>query len=702
MFYYFYNTVKNKYFDELKDEKAPMREAVLFRKTVEEIPIFVEENDLIACRYGCESYEEKDKEIKEFKKIDYFTDKDREILKNLNEKFGMSVENCLGHICLNYERILNSGINSYIEEVEGELKGCTKGDKKDFLEAMLYSLNSIELYCKRIEAMAEECFENTQKNIYKKMAETVKRVPMNPANDFYEALTSVWIMHSLIAISDKCWASISLGRFDQYMYPFYKKVSENEEERKRVKEYIKSFFVYLNLYGDAACALNIGGMDKNGNDEMNGLSALLIETEKELQLASPLLAARINPKTDDEMIDSLIDYKLFGIGQPTFYGELPCRRAVMERGIPEAEAVKFTVNSCMGLFMTGEEIASMWGCVVNSHTPLEMAVNFGKPIFNELPFDIDLDIAKEPECEDELIKFYAKAFSEIMKKITDLNIKNEKNLAANSPNPLLSALTEGCVKAGKDRAVGARYNTQTVETYALINTGNAICAITELVFRQKKYTLKEMIEGIKNNYAGFEAMQRDIKSCDKYGTGVIKCDRICKRLCEEIAKACKRLNYDNISFLPSLHTLDNNVYYGEILPATFDGRNAGEPVNKNAGPSNENRSADPTGVILSAASLNQYMYSGGQPIDLYFDRALLESKTQRDKIKVLIKTYFELGGLQLQVNCIDVELLKAAYKEPDKYPYLIVRIGGYSRKFTELSKKSQKEFIERFEKEKGV
>ena len=133
---------------------------------------------------------------------------------------------------------------------------------------------------------------------------------------------------------------------------------------------------------------------------------------------------------------------------------------------------------------------------------------------------------------------------------------------------------------------------------------------------------------------------------------------------------------------------------------TLDGRLAGTPVNKNAGPTNDVRSSDPTSLIISAASIGQELFSGGQPIDLYFDRSLFDSKEKRDKIKTLVKSYLQLGGLQLQVNSVDVELLEEAYDDPASHPELIVRIGGYSLRFADLNKGSQREFIDRFKRER--
>ena len=161
-----------------------------------------------------------------------------------------------------------------------------------------------------------------------------------------------------------------------------------------------------------------------------------------------------------------------------------------------------------------------------------------------------------------------------------------------------------------------------------------------------------------------------------------------------VAKSCKKLGHDNRFYLPSLHTIEANIEYGMKLYATLDGRKAGIPVNKNANPSILLQKLEHTSQVLSAVSFDQTEFSGGQPIDLYFDKEWFKTKETRDKIKALIKTYFELGGLQFQVNSMDLELLEKAHAAPQDYPFVIVRKGGYSVRFSEMSKENRAEFIE--------
>lgn len=698
MFYQFYDYIKNKYFDILSPMTPLEREAEIFKKTCEEMPISIKSDDLICGRYGCENSDlYKVEDSRDFEYFNSFTKEEQRIKNELEEKYAIRLTFDRGHSLIDYEHIINFGLKSYVSKVENELliKGLTV-EKKTMLLSMLTAVEGVKTYMSRFSALAEKLFKETGNYVFLKMKKAMDKVPYEPSENFYEAISAVWIMHSLIPVSENCWASISLGRFDKYMFPFYQK----EEDKKEVKKLIKNLFEYLNLYGDAACAFNIGGMSAEGEDEINELSLLLIEIEKEICMPSPIFAVRINKNTDDKVIDSLIDKKLFSVGQPTFYGEESCREALINRGIPFSNVHKFSINSCMGLYMSGEEIASMWGCMLNMYLPLEMAINKGFPIRYSLPFVIKTKYVKTPEDKEELFCLYEQYLREICKGLFKLNRKNAQNVAINNPNPLLSMLTENCINSGLDRAIGAKYNTETIETMALANTANAIVAIDTLVFQNQKYTLQQLVVAAQNNFDGYGEILSDIKKCDKYGCGNERADMICRRLCKIISDICKEESYDNVYFIPSLHTLASNVDFGNRLYTSLDGRKMGECVAKNAGPTNDVRGAAHTDTLRSASSLIQKFFSGGQPVDLYFEAHMFESKEKRDKIKALIKTYFSMGGLQLQVNSVDTEILKKAYNNPENYGNIIVRIGGYSLPFVSLTKDEQREFIERFTSEK--
>lgn len=705
MFYQYYETMKNTYFDEMAKLPACMREAILFRKTVENIPLSIRDDDLLPGRYGSETPPAPTLR-RDFPFVDVYTEEERTVRRALMENFKIEARFDKAHTCIDYGRIVQNGLSWYMQKVERELeKTDVSKEKRQMLLAMRESLAASEIYAKRFGELALLQYQNAKNEQdaerLMRMHRAMQQVPMRGARNFYEGVVSVWTMHSLVPIAENAWWSISLGRLDQYLYPLYKQSLAEGESREQMKEYLKNLFVLLDSYGDGACALNIGGMGANGEEQLNELSYLLVEVEKEMALRAPIFVVRVSPNTPEALLDSVIDPKLFSIGQPTFYGELPCRRAVEERGVPKEEAHAFSVNSCMGLMMAGEESASMWGCVFNMHLPLELAVCGGKPLCRDLPMVLHT-VPRSVNTLEELLSLYEEYLHELLQQQFGFAHKNARNCAANSPDPLLSAITAGCVERGKDRAEYAKYNTETIEMTALVNTADAIWAIQILVFEQKKYSLSQLIQAARANYTGFEGILRDIRRCEKYGRGDTGVDGICARLCKMVSDICKQYSRDTLYYLPSLHTLDGNVSFGKGLYATLDGRLQDEPVSKNAGPANSSRTGDPTGMILSAGALPQHLMSGGQPIDISFMPKTLENKESRDKIKSLIKTYFRLGGLQLQVNAVDVTVLEKAYEDPAAYPDLIVRIGGYSVRFADMGKDSQREFIERFRYEQGI
>ena len=517
--YYFYSHInfQNKYYDELKSLPAPIREMTIFKKIVSELPLEIRDNDLIPGRYGSTVRPGPMPPVKEFEYISAYSPEELRVKNALVKSYG--IEPCFeaGHTCLDYGYIIENGIRAYEKKVLDELeKNVISEEKKTMLEAMLLSVECVKIYMERFSELASKKYRETGNKHFLTMQKAISKVPYEPAESFYEAIVSIWTMHSLSPLADGSWASISLGRMDQYLYPIYKRDKAKGVSEEEMMSCLESLFELLNLYGDGACALNIGGLDKDGNDMTNELSYLLLKVERKVCSASPILALRVNPNTPEKLIDECIDQKFFTIGQPTFYGEIPCRNAVAERGIPTEKSWNYAVNSCMGLFMVSEEIASMWGCKFNMHLALELAINGGKPLFGELPINIDIKAETEKITDiDELLRVYEKYLRKLCVVAFDFNRKNAQNMAANRPNAFLSMMTEGCIENGLDRAKGAKYNTETIEAMATANTANAICAINTLIFKEKKYTLEEYIKAAQNDFEGYDEILRDIKRCEK-------------------------------------------------------------------------------------------------------------------------------------------------------------------------------------------
>lgn len=712
-FYELYDYVKKECYDEILDRPAPIREAILFYEILKRMPIEIKPEDHIAGWYGYESMPEGIPSISEAAKenekyIDYSEMSKREIKEQFDFYFKFATLSTYraGHTCVDYGELINHGLDWYRDKIEKNIKKAKTGSEEEiYLSAMLIALDACEMYAMRFSNLAKELADKEKdpliKEKYLRMYETNRRVPMKPARDFYEAIQAIWTIHALTPISDNNWYSISMGRLDQYLYPFYEKSIKDGETDENIKAYLKNVFLLLDNFGDGSCAVNLGGLSYEGEDQYNHLSDLILDVELESNLRSPLIAVRMTKKTPDDVWMKIIDPRLFSIGKPAIYNEEECRKAMMYRGIPEREAATYTVSSCMALVMAGDETSDMWGCIFNMHLPLELTVNGGKPFHGELPFELKTKPLERINSMDDIHEKYEEYFREILAREMKISLKTEKHHALNFPNPLLSVLTRGCIEKGVDRMWGAKYRTTIVETFGIANTANALCAIEKLVFDEKKYTLPELVSATINDFEGFEGILKDIKGCDKFGTDSDLPDSHAVRLFNMVEKVCKDMYYDNVKYVPSLHTLDVNVQMGVRLGTTMDGRMKCTPVAKNGGPTNDVRRPDPTSLMLSAAKYEQYKFTGGNPIDLNFDKRILSDEDTRRKIAALFKTYFELGGMQIQVNAIDSKTLKLAYEKPEDYNHLIVKIGGYSMRFNDMTDEKKREFIERAEYEEG-
>lgn len=709
--------ISRPYYRELYQEETasmplPMREAFIFQKYLENIPLYIEPGDVIAGWYGYidekpegeRAYEEarRDQEAEESRK---WRESPRGIL---TEKYCWRAEGYdRGHALMDFEKMIARGTRAYIRDVDARLETVdAESSEGIYLAAMKASLIAGEILSARFAAlageMAAQAADEADKIRLQKIERLCRKLPMEPAEDFHEALQSAYLLYSLICIADGSWISISFGSFDQYMYPYYLKSKNAGVSDSEMEEMLVCFFRMLDLYSGWDCALSVGGVHKDGSDATNDLSYLLVSAEKKSGLRAPLFCVRVNPNTPERLMDEVVCSKLFEMGQPTFYSEYECRKAVMTRGIDEEEASRYHIHTCMQLEFPADQVAAAWGIVTNMHLPLELALNGGKPISGELPIELKTPPKTGYASVDEILAQYRLYFRELFEYVRDLMFWDVRERRLAEPCPWLSAVTNGCIEQGRDRWDGAtKYFDVTVETFGFANAADALGAVEQLVLKEKKYTIEELITAAANNYVGYEQIHRDIMKCPKYGMNIEEADDKARRILDVTEAVCAENRRDNIRFLPSLHTLDLDVAFGKTVAAMLDGRLSGEPFNKNAGPANAARCAGPTAMAMSACRINQRRLSGGQALDVHLAIRNIDSLEKRRKIAAYIRTYLASGGLQMQVNALSSETLKKAYAQPERYQDLIVRIGGHSRYYNDLPDDVKREFIHRISVEEG-
>ena len=707
--------IRRAYANELGDLSAPMREAKLFQKFIDLYPVHIEKEDIFAGWYGFCSKDDMNAAYPP--EPDKATARPLQILTPSREMPRMDAFFAHGfnpggydgaHHENNYKDILTHGMNWYGARIEAELaKEGNTADKVTYLEAMLESLKGVELLSNKYANLAKEMALNADDEKDRarllRIEAVCRKVPMNPPEDFFEAMQAAYLVRTLSSISYLCCISVSFGNFDQYMYPYYlaskaKGVSDDE-----IVAMLAQLYRMLNNYGGNDCAISVGGVDENDCDATNELSYLMIKAEKMTKLPSPLFTARIHANTPKEFLRELVSKELFEIGQPSFYSEEQCRQAVAFRGIDLREARNWNISTCMNIVMAGEDATHGWGCMVNTHLPLELALNHGKPLKGTFDVPLHTPPMEQYDSIDELYDQYKRYLRELLHIAMEWQYLETERMAKSFPNPFISVLTEDCIQKGKDRwDGGARYHNLIMEMLAFANTADAFTAIEQLVFEQKAYTLDDFVSAAQANYEGYEALHDQLLRSEKYGMNAERADGHARRVLDIAADLCDEMQSDNRRYLPSLHTLWLDVHWARGMYAFFDGRKNGEPINKNAGPTTLARRAGPTALVLSASKLDQIRYNGGQALDIHIGARNLDTETNRDKIGAFIKTYFALGGLQIQVNGLSCEILQKAYDHPEEYPDLLVRIGGHSRYFNEFDNDTKMKFIERFKVEEGA
>ncbi len=514
-------------------------------------------------------------------------------------------------------------------------------------------------------------------------------VPWEPAETLEDALQSLWLTHCLIAFSESAGCSLSFGRFDRYMLPYCEGRTDEE-----IMTLLADFFRLINNpFMDGAQNLNLGG-----EQGFNRLSRLILKTARKIALPAPILAVRYHESITGEDFRLACCRELACIGQPTFYGEESCRESILMRGVPASETNEdWAANSCMGIILPGREIQSMWGIGLSVPFFLELALNQGKPTEGEeIPLPLEVSVPETYASFDEL-------FDTVIR-IADAWITHYVNAEQDAirkrmkfmQNPFLSTLYRDCAERGKDMLDdGVRYRTTVVETFGLVNTIDALYTVQELVFHTGRHTLAELAEAVKNQFRGEEKLLQEIKALPKFGQNHEKVNELTKRFSNALADKIIAHNTDHFFYAPSLHTLNLHTRQGGFVSASLDGRLCGEPLAKNSGTA-PGIHADHTSLLLSALQIPQKRFTGGQPVDLYFPSGTWDSPEQLANFRALLRVWFNGGGLQLQINSVDVNTLQDAMEHPENYPDLTVRIGGYSMRFNQLNRAQQEDFIRRF------
>jgi len=628
-----------------------------------------------------------------------------------------------GSVTPDFPQVLNKGLSGITAEIEGRKLEVDLGDPEGFsgwhfYDAALLCLdgmtNLAHRYASLAEKMAVDEEEPGREQELRKIAETCRHVPAMPARSFHEALQSVWFTMLGVWMESPSVLNCPLGRFTQYMYPFYQKDrDEGKLTEEEAIELLQCFFIKLNSLAQVlpphgfawsqsrlGLHLCLGGLTADGDDATNDLDWLVLEAQRRLQLPEPLVDLLYHDKLPQDFLLKCVDLIKTGIGQPAVHNVVKAiERHLYHEHMPLEEARDFSILGCVQTWRAGYALAT-WEGAFNIAKMVELALNNGKDPLTGIRLGPETGEAESFQSYDDFYEAVVRQmryFIPLQRQIGRI----AWNIDQGFPIPFASALTNDCVERGKAvKDGGARYNQANGMTFvAGIDATNSLAAVKKLVFEEKKISMKQLKEALAANFEGYEDIWQMCMEAPKYGNDDDYVDSIATQLYE----VCYNEHQKFQDFLgrpvkPEAYSVTTHFATGRFTGALPYGRKARVPLTDasvSASPGTDTNG--PTALVRSAARVIDTARWGGNHLNMKFHPTVLGTVDGAKKLLSLIKTYFDLGGFHVQFNCVSSETLRKAQLHPEDYRDLVVRVAGFSAFFIHLDREVQDEIIKRTE-----
>ena len=637
------------------------------------------------------------------------------------------------HLAVNYERILKDGLRGYEKRVKEykatlDLTDPESIDKYCFYNAVLIVLEAVRNFANRYSVLAKDLAEkelNQERKIeLLEISRICSKVPYEPAETFQEAVQSVWFIQLILQIESNG-HSLSYGRFDQYMYPYYDRdikngtIKESEALELLTCLWIKT--LTINKVRSQAHTLSsagspmyqnvtIAGQTIDKKDAVNDLSFLVLKSVAQTRLTQPNLTVRYHKNINKRFLDECVEVMRLGFGMPALNNDEIIIPSFMDWQVKEEDAYNYSAIGCVETAVPGK-----WGyrCTgmsyINFPRMLLCTMNNGVDLTSNKRFTKGYGYFTEMESYEELLKAWDKTIREITRYSVIVENVIDKASERDVPDILCSALTDDCIARGKTiKEGGAVYDFISGLQVGIANMADCLAAIKKLVYEEKKITRQELWNAILDDFSSPEnkkIQEMLIREAPKYGNDDDYVDQLIVEAydsyIEEIEKYPNtRYNRGPIGGIRYAGTssISANVGQGMSTMATPDGRNAFEPLAEGCSPAHNSDKNGPTAVFKSVSKLRTNKITGGVLLNQKMTPQMLSTEENRQKLELLIKTFFNrLHGYHVQYNIVSKETLIDAQKHPEKHKDLIVRVAGYSAFFNVLSKKTQDDIIGRTE-----
>ncbi len=632
---------------------------------------------------------------------------------------GISNQSTMNH-SPNYEELVKHGYRYYIDICKAKLEEHAVKDVYDMeqriaWQAMIITMEAIIAYAHRYadmaEKMAKECDNVTRRAELLTMAENCRTVPEFAPKNFLQATQLVWFNH-LAQLLEVAGGDHTLGRYDQYMYPFFEKeVAEGADEAYFADIILEFKLKICELWNirtekesiaDPGCPLwmhiMLGGVLPNGKDGCNELTRVFLRTMKDLQTDEPCISFRWHPNVDEETFRLAIDVARDGGSHPAFYNDTTAITYLLGLGFTLKEARNWGICGCIEPHVLGKTDFQSNPGYFNPIKIFEIMLRNGYDSATQSQLGIESGDPKEFTCIEDVMEAYAKQHNYFLEKFITLC---NRTLAAHAyalPTLIGSCFSVGCMEKGKLlQQKGSNHHYSAIAISGIANIVDSLAAIDECVFKKKYITMAELVELLDSNFEGREDIrQMLINKAPKFGNDIEAVDKYAGWLIGFIDDSFQEYrDAHGGHFTTLVATQAYNIELGKLIGATPDGRLAGAALADNASPSIGCDVNGPTAVVNSLACCDELVPQSGLLLNQRFDPAIVEGEKGIDIIETVFRAHFAQNGYHIQINVVNDETLRAAQQDPDNYKHILVRVAGYSAYFVDLSTDIQNNIIER-------
>ena len=601
-----------------------------------------------------------------------------------------------GHMVIDYAKILRSGIPGLKREIEEAVRECDDPEKEPFYRSLLLYCDNMSEMCRRYadkaKEMQSEAASESRRDELVQIAEVCYNVSMRPPRTFHEALQLFWFTFLLDGNDDP-------GRLDQFMFPFYR---DDLAKGEMTREYARGLLeeLWYKMEQVRAWSLVLAGQTPDGEDASNDLTDLCLDVTADLRITNPAIALRLFSRSPRKLWRKAMRCIARGGGMPSLVNDDAVVRALMESGVPLPDARDYAMGGCIEFQIAGKSNFGGEDGHINLAKCLELALNNGICALTGEMIGVQTGDPTEFKTFDDVFDAYKRQVEAAVDNIiTQCNVGQEIK-SKQGTKLFRSLLLDDCIARGLDcEGGGARYGNGQILTNGIIVVADSLAAIRTLVFEERSVSLVQLLQAVRDNWQGHESLRQLIlHRVPRYGNDDESVDSLAREISEHIWTLLRQYRtYRGGHYTGLVVYFNRQLYFGRQTGATPDGRFNEDVLEDSMGPWPGRDIHGPTAMFKSVSRIAQELAAGGVILNLKLPPSCLDSDEEIEKSIDLIRSYFALGGQQVQITVANADDLRAAMREPEKWRHLIVRVGGYSDYFVTLDPKLQKSIIQRTE-----